>query len=261
MQTLTPHVITAVCLLLAIRLAYGHVIDQGQQEQQQQQKLNEQAPAQTRGLDAQSMISGIANSLMSRTGGTSSQNYCIDTEVKKRNAPGFCKMSSLTTLASPCRFFKMANGLCDLPDILTLSLNVSNVMLMVVLKALIWGAAYMTGGHKGRKEESSSGLGDIISEADILMFLGFLVADDSGQYDCLNRVACEQPTKATSYLKSAEMVWNAAKILDGIVPMDSKYEKMLNRLQEAIEDGRANADCQAIYKCSEPLNDRFNNII
>ncbi|XP_050424477.1 uncharacterized protein LOC126835737 isoform X2 [Adelges cooleyi] len=216
MQTLTPHVITAVCLLLAIRLAYGHVIDQGQQEQQQQQKLNEQAPAQTRGLDAQSMISGIANSLMSRTGGTSSQ---------------------------------------------TLSLNVSNVMLMVVLKALIWGAAYMTGGHKGRKEESSSGLGDIISEADILMFLGFLVADDSGQYDCLNRVACEQPTKATSYLKSAEMVWNAAKILDGIVPMDSKYEKMLNRLQEAIEDGRANADCQAIYKCSEPLNDRFNNII
>ncbi|XP_050549157.1 uncharacterized protein LOC126910551 isoform X1 [Daktulosphaira vitifoliae] len=245
----------AFCLTMTIQVINANAIDQ-----EQFQLPNKPVTVEARGLDAQSMMSGIAQSLMSRTGGTSSQNYCIDTDVKKRNALGYCKMSSLTTLASPCRFFKMATGLCDLPDILSLSLNVSNVMLMVVLKALIWGAAYMTGGHKGRKDNLSFGLQDIISESDVLMFLGFLVADESGHYDCLNRVACEQPTKAISYLKSAEMVWQTAKMFDGVIPLDNKYEKMMNRLQEAIEDGRANANCQAIYKCSEPPNDRFNTV-
>lgn len=45
-----------------------------------------------------------------------------------------------------------------------------------------------------------------------------------------------------------------------VIPLDAKYEKMLIELQEAIEDGRANGDCQAKYKCSEPTNaeDGFN---
>ncbi|XP_050549158.1 uncharacterized protein LOC126910551 isoform X2 [Daktulosphaira vitifoliae] len=200
----------AFCLTMTIQVINANAIDQ-----EQFQLPNKPVTVEARGLDAQSMMSGIAQSLMSRTGGTSSQS---------------------------------------------LSLNVSNVMLMVVLKALIWGAAYMTGGHKGRKDNLSFGLQDIISESDVLMFLGFLVADESGHYDCLNRVACEQPTKAISYLKSAEMVWQTAKMFDGVIPLDNKYEKMMNRLQEAIEDGRANANCQAIYKCSEPPNDRFNTV-
>lgn len=72
-------------------------------------------------------------------------------------------------------------------------------------------------GGKGRKEGPSGGsLQDgMITNTDVLLFLGYLVADESGQYDCLNRVACEQPSRAESYLRSAEMLWRTAKMLDG----------------------------------------------
>lgn len=100
-----------------------------------------------------------------------------------------------------------------------LSLNLSNVVLMLVLKGLIWGASYMqTGGGKGRMESGAGGLsydGGAITETDLLLFLGYLVADESGHYDCLNRVACEQPARAESYLRTAEMMWKTAKMLDG----------------------------------------------
>lgn len=97
-----------------------------------------------------------------------------------------------------------------------LSLNLSNVVLMLVLKGLIWGASYMRlgGGSdgKGRADVESDG---VVTETDLLLFLGYLVADESGRYDCLNRVACEKPSRAERYLNSAEMVWNAGKMLDG----------------------------------------------
>ncbi|CAI6351470.1 unnamed protein product [Macrosiphum euphorbiae] len=146
----------------------------------------------------------------------------------------------------------------------------SNVVLMLVLKGLIWGASYMQGhGGKSRKDgPDAAGLAgtslmqNMVTETDLLLFLGYLVADESGRYDCLNRVACEQPARAESYLKSAEMVWRTAKLLDAVVPLDAKYEQMLIKLQEAIEDGRADGDCQAKYKCSESTSteDNFNLI-
>jgi len=47
-----------------------------------------------------------------------------------------------------------------------------------------------------------------------------------------------------------------------VVPIDVKYEQMLIKLQEAIEDGRADGDCQAKDKCSESTSteDNFNLI-
>lgn len=90
---------------------------------------------------------------------------------------------------------------------------------MLVLKGLIWGASYMQGGGgKEARNDDGTGVGlfqDMLTETDVLLFLGYLVADESGHYDCLNRVACEQPSRADSYLKSAEMVWKTAKLFDG----------------------------------------------
>lgn len=89
---------------------------------------------------------------------------------------------------------------------------------MLVLKGLIWGASYMQGGGgKGRKEglAGTTLSQNLFTETDMLLFLGYMVADESGHYDCLNRVACEQPARSESYLRSAEMVWKTAKMLDG----------------------------------------------
>ncbi|VVC32830.1 Hypothetical protein CINCED_3A003253 [Cinara cedri] len=258
--------IANVCLLLlATRSVSGHAIDENHRAATAAAGRGNEL-AEPRVLDMESIFAGFAKSMIG--GKTSSQNHrghCINPGVNKRSAAqGFCKMSSLTTLSSPCQFFKMALGLCDLPDILMLSLNLSNVVLMLVIKGLIWGASYMQmggGGGKGRKESGGpSQDGGAITETDLLLFLGYLVADESGHYDCLNRVACEQPARAESYLKTAEMMWKTAKMLNGVIPVDEKYEKTLIRLQEAIEDGRANGDCQAKYKCSESTEDNFNRI-
>jgi len=43
-----------------------------------------------------------------------------------------------------------------------------------------------------------------------------------------------------------------------LIPIDAKYEQMLIKLQEAIEDGRADGDCQAKYKCSESASTEDN---
>ncbi|XP_025204328.1 uncharacterized protein LOC112601109 [Melanaphis sacchari] len=222
--------IASVCLLLLASRAAGHAIGENHGADYEHssgigEDRKRDTSHQSRVLDMESIFAGFAKSMISRTGTTSSQ---------------------------------------------MLSLNMSNIVLMLVLKGLIWGASYMQGhSDKGRKDGpdavtlSGSGLlQDMVNETDLLLFLGYLVADESGRYDCLNRVACEQPARAEGYLKSAEIVWKTAKLLDAVVPVDAKYERMLIELQEAIEDGRADGDCQAKYKCSEPNNneDNFNLI-
>lgn len=98
----------------------------------------------------------------------------------------------------------------------------SNLVLMLVLRGLIWGVSYAQNG--GDKEARTADRGstaarssvrDAFTETDAVLFLGYLVADQTGRYDCLNRVACEQPSRAESYLGSARFVLNAAKMIDG----------------------------------------------
>lgn len=223
-----PTGVASVCLLLLAGRAVGHAIGENRADYEDAgiaaADRKRDASQQPRVLDMESIFAGFTKSMISRTGATSSQ---------------------------------------------MLSLNMSNVVLMLVLKGLIWGASYMQGnGGKSRKDgPDAAGLGtgfvaNMVTETDLLLFLGYLVADESGRYDCLNRVACEQPARAESYLKSAEMVWKTAKLLEPVVPIDVKYEQMLIKLQEAIEDGRADGDCQAKYKCSDSTSteDNFNLI-
>ncbi|VVC25689.1 Hypothetical protein CINCED_3A021290 [Cinara cedri] len=150
----------------------------------------------------------------------------------------------------------------------SLSLNMSNIVLMLVLRGLIWGVSYMQGdgGKEARNEDATSAgglLDDAITETDVMLFLGYLVADESGHSGCLNRVACEQPDRADGYFRAAETVWRTAKMFDGAVPLDAKYETILAGLHEAIEDGRAvGGDCRSKYKCfgshTSDDADRFN---
>lgn len=87
---------------------------------------------------------------------------------------------------------------------------------MLVLRGLIWGVSYMQGGSKEARNQDGTAVGgqDSITETDLMLFLGYLVADESGRYDCLNRVACEQPDQAENYLRGAEMIWRTAKMMD-----------------------------------------------
>lgn len=84
---------------------------------------------------------------------------------------------------------------------------------MLVLRGLIWGMSYMQGDDvkESRNQDMTSvaklKLQDVFNETDVMLFLGYIVADKSDHYDCLGRVACERPFRANGYHKSAAMVW------------------------------------------------------
>lgn len=42
-----------------------------------------------------------------------------------------------------------------------------------------------------------------------------------------------------------------------VIPLDTKYEKTLIRLQEAIENGMTDGDCESKYKCLGPTADDY----
>uniref|UniRef100_A0A2S2NXG1 Uncharacterized protein n=1 Tax=Schizaphis graminum TaxID=13262 RepID=A0A2S2NXG1_SCHGA len=109
-----------VCLLLLVtRSVSGHVVGEHRAEVYGEDGAD-QKEGKLRDIKPESVLMGLAKTLIGgKTGAASGQNhYCIDRDVYQRSARGFCKLSSLTTLSSPCKFFKMANGFCDLPDIL-----------------------------------------------------------------------------------------------------------------------------------------------
>lgn len=106
----------------------------------------------------------------------------------------------------------------------SLGLNMSNIVLMLVLRGLIWGVSYMqnSGGIKELRngdDITSPAVGTIIrnafAEADVMLFLGYLVADQSGRYECLNLVSCEHPSQADNYFRNAEIVWKTVNLLNG----------------------------------------------
>ena len=53
------------------------------------------------------------------------------------------------------------------------------------------------------------------------------MGDVNNDYDCLNRVACEEPKKAREYITAAKMLIKGARIFNTWV-WDSAYSKVMN---------------------------------
>ncbi len=94
-----------------------------------------------------------------------------------------------------------------------LTLNVTNVLVLLLLKGLLWGASFAsTFGHpKTRSEEDTSE--PYLTETEILLLLSYLMGNDDGNFQCLHRVACEDPKKATEYVNAANIIINGIKFL------------------------------------------------
>ena len=54
-----------------------------------------------------------------------------------------------------------------------------------------------------------------LDREDMLLMLTYLLSSDgSNNYDCLNRVACEQPDRATQYITAGQLLLSGAKMAD-----------------------------------------------
>jgi hypothetical protein len=104
----------------------------------------------------------------------------------------------------------------------------TNLFILLVLKALLFGAglfsfgflkngAGSTGYGRSSHEENlipDSWANPFITESELLLLLTYLMGDANSEYNCLERVACEEPKKATEYITAAKMLTKVARIFN-----------------------------------------------
>nr|CAD7574708.1 unnamed protein product [Timema californicum] len=141
-----------------------------------------------------------------------------------------------------------------------LSLNLTNLLILLILKALLFGAGLFSfgflknGGPGGRSADTEPLFSDPrvsppFTESELLLALSFLMGDPTQEYDCLYRVACEEPSKAKEYLLGAKMMIKGAKLFNSVIPYDTKYEPIVATLQKAVEHGASGGNCLQRYSC------------
>ncbi|XP_029679540.1 uncharacterized protein LOC115245392 [Formica exsecta] len=131
-----------------------------------------------------------------------------------------------------------------------LNLNLSNLLLLLVLKVVVFGAGYIgQHGYKGRELEDEN----IVSEGELALALGYLIGDT-----CLYRAACEEPHIAREYLGAAEMLLQTMKLMpQSLSGAESNYEKIMIEFRKAIEYGNIER-CPPEYSCKK---ENINNFL
>ncbi|KAG6801095.1 hypothetical protein HZU73_03216 [Apis mellifera caucasica] len=123
-----------------------------------------------------------------------------------------------------------------------LNLNLSNLLLLLVLKAVVFGAGYLGNhGYKGRELEEEN----VVSESEVTLALGYLMGDT-----CLYRAACEEPHVAKEYLRAAEIIIETMKLLPHGLSIEGTHEKTLAEIRKAIEHGVTDG-CPPEYTCKK----------
>jgi len=101
---------------------------------------------------------------------------------------------------------------------------------LLVLKALLFGAGLFSFGFlknggttngygQGRSSDEDNIISDpwansLLTESELLLLFTYLMGDVNNDYDCLNRVACEEPKKAREYITAAKMLIKGARIFN-----------------------------------------------
>ncbi|KAB0800172.1 hypothetical protein PPYR_08052 [Photinus pyralis] len=163
----------------------------------------------TRAFDAKGMLTSIASDLMSR---------------------GFAGLTGSTGAGTSQ----------------VVSLNVTNLVVLVLLKALIFAAGSLgAGAWKGGYARSLDGEEKLFTDEELLFFLSYLTGkpNDNG---CLQNIACLQPQQARKYAAAGKMLLKTASTMS--IHADPTYDQVLQELQEAASWGSVGGDCKR-YSC------------
>ncbi|XP_053670686.1 uncharacterized protein LOC128721010 [Anopheles nili] len=134
-----------------------------------------------------------------------------------------------------------------------LSLNLTNLLILFLLKALIFAAGLIGAGNwsqyaRGRSEEGANGGGFLLpGEANLI--IGYLAAEGSGQDGCLMRSACRAPRTADEYARAAHALMKGAEMFSPDVAENYNYKRLLANLDRAALEGLQGAPCEMIYAC------------
>merc|ERR1712061_960927 len=123
-----------------------------------------------------------------------------------------------------------------------LTLNLTNLLILIVLKALSFGFGLFSVGSSARSAEETS-----LSQADLSGGMCFIMYTSGAEekLSCIQRTACEDPKTASEYSTAAKMVYKLHKMLG--MDFNPKYGTVLNALEDAKSHSLRGGDC-AVYQ-------------
>jgi len=135
-----------------------------------------------------------------------------------------------------------------------LTLNLTNLLILLALKALIFGFGLFSSGGAaglggiGRSIEDND-VDSWMSPAEITGGMCFMMytAGAEDKLDCIQRTGCEAPEKMKDYLVGGDLWYQMHKYFGSMVPFDEKYQRLYHKLAEGVEDGFENIQCSSKY--------------
>uniref|UniRef100_A0A1B0GKG2 Protein rp20-signalp detected n=1 Tax=Lutzomyia longipalpis TaxID=7200 RepID=A0A1B0GKG2_LUTLO len=110
-----------------------------------------------------------------------------------------------------------------------LSLNLTNLFILLFLKALIFsagliGTSHWGGGYYGRARSIKH---SFLENEEVPLLLGYLASEGSGQKGCLYRAACLTPYRALEYSKAGHAVLKGTEIFNPDFNQEFHYNYIL----------------------------------
>merc|ERR1711981_619493 len=128
-----------------------------------------------------------------------------------------------------------------------LSLNLTNLVILLALKVAIVAFGLFSGGATGRSSLGSltEGADMSLSQNDMTGGMCFLLltGGDEEKLSCVQRAACESPISAGNYLQAAKMWYKMHKIIK-VVPFQEKYQNIMVSVNDAMEHSNAGGACE-----------------
>ena len=91
-----------------------------------------------------------------------------------------------------------------------LTLNITNLVVLLVIKAIIFGFGFL--GSFGRRSSPPSLSEFLIDRNDLMMVMSYALGSATDDYSCLYRTACDEPEAAQRYMSATKMLVKGAKL-------------------------------------------------
>ncbi|XP_049537541.1 uncharacterized protein LOC125952233 [Anopheles darlingi] len=130
-----------------------------------------------------------------------------------------------------------------------LSLNLTNLLILFLLKALIFAAGLIGAGNWSQYARGRSEEGGFLQPGEANLIIGYLAAEGSGQDGCLMRSACRAPRTADEYARAAHALMKGAEMFSPDIAENYNYKRLLVSLDRAAMEGLQGAPCEMIYPC------------
>lgn len=124
-----------------------------------------------------------------------------------------------------------------------LTLNLTNLIILIILKAIIFGFGLFAVGGNARSADD----GPAFTETDLtggMCFMMFTAGADD-KLRCIQKAACKDPKTASQYTTAGKMMYKLHQMFD--MPFSPKYEAVLNAVEDAKQHSIGGGDC-SVYQ-------------